>query len=704
MRRSLLLLVLPLVLLACPHGGGGGAADGGGPDGGDPPATRHYAFRALGGVSMGAIGTSLLGSTHPDDFDALGMLGGPFDAAYMLGYIERQHLGGFCPYDDLVAILDAHLGDPDVLNDPATTADCAVHLPATEPFEHPQSFNDWWFDDNGGTFDRSAYLDLFTDLSLALGNPGSFNDASPFEPQGVDGAWTCANPVVVPGTDAGGTQPIYNAEYNPEGRFDVITFCDGEEPIVVCEKTGVAVDFCSGETPDTWCGADGPAVTPSKDTLKQKWPDTYYAEKGRYDPCRPHTRPLRLALAVDLDGDGERDYGEPVLVNGHERFDDVGTDGCASPDEDGLGGCAPGGAGPWDPTSNPDPNGDDYRWDGNPTGTEGDWIREEGEAFGDDGLDGVPATGDFGEGNGTFDLSPNARNYFDHDLRTNLRGWTDAQLDATSIWAEGGIRDIFNFGVNASEVWGGAAARDPAAAWYQGFDALPGVPATGFDFAQVDYEALPRHALLLYGDPDATDQEWRSGDGAHVGTTGQALNRFLAFFGWLSAQWPDGDYTPVSYSFQDLEHVGSFYSDALGSHRMYTVVLPPGYDDPANADRTYPAVYFLHGYGMDPSSMGGVSIILNGYMAEGLLQKMILVYADGRCCFVDDAGNRDCDEPAGKSFGPEWHRECVKGSFYVNRSGYAPGDDTPYGDSILDLMDFVDANFRTKAPADLPVE
>ena len=32
-----------------------------------------------------------------------------------------------------------------------------------------------------------------------------------------------------------------------------------------------------------------------------------------------------IILAVDFNGNGRRDYGEPVINNGHERFDDVGA-------------------------------------------------------------------------------------------------------------------------------------------------------------------------------------------------------------------------------------------------------------------------------------------------------------------------------------------------------------------------------------------
>jgi hypothetical protein len=41
-------------------------------------------------------------------------------------------------------------------------------------------------------------------------------------------------------------------------------------------------------------------------------------------------------------------------------------------------------------------------------------------------------------------------------------------------------------------------------------------------------------------------------------------------------------------------------------------------------------------------------------------------------------------------------RECARGSFYLDRPGAA------YGQAVFELMDVVDANFRTLSPADGP--
>src|SRR4051812_21452534 len=37
-----------------------------------------------------------------------------------------------------------------------------------------------------------------------------------------------------------------------------------------------------------------------------------------------------------------------------------------------------------------------------------------------------------------------------------------------------------------------------------------------------------------------------------------------------------------------------------GQETDYLLYLPPGYDDPANAARRYPVIYWLHGYSVEP--------------------------------------------------------------------------------------------------------
>src|SRR5688572_21932673 len=59
-----------------------------------------------------------------------------------------------------------------------------------------------------------------------------------------------------------------------------------------------------------------------------------------------------------------------------------------------------------------------------------------------------------------------------------------------------------------------------------------------------------------------------------------------ASFKWVNP-FPKGKYPGL--------HHGTFHSAANNVDVGYCIYLPPGYDDPANKDRRYPVVYWLHG-------------------------------------------------------------------------------------------------------------
>src|SRR5262249_13946665 len=60
------------------------------------PRMRHYKVRAVGGISMGAMGSSWIGFDHPELFDAVAPLGGPTDYRNQIEYFGRYKFGGFC--------------------------------------------------------------------------------------------------------------------------------------------------------------------------------------------------------------------------------------------------------------------------------------------------------------------------------------------------------------------------------------------------------------------------------------------------------------------------------------------------------------------------------------------------------------------------------------------------------------------------------
>ncbi|HWV38609.1 MAG TPA: hypothetical protein VN033_09035 [Vulgatibacter sp.] len=650
------------------------------------------------------MGATFLGAERPERFDAIGALGGPLDAGWFLSYMERQHLGGFCSLAELEAILAANPTRPEVLDDPAALP-CMEFGPSRLEVSTPerrQGFDRWVYTSNGGSFDRDAYLDLFEDLARAFGNPLSRSDASPFFAPGLDadilarGEELCDDPIVLRG--------VRDAVYNPEGRHPVISFCDGEEPVWFCEGSGRAVDACAEPDPQAACAGEGGAA---RATPKLR-PELHRVGAGAYDPCSPHRRPVPFALAVDVNANGRRDFGEPILIQSHEPFLDVGADGCPNEREDGGGGCVA------DPAESPfargvaDPNGDAWHWRDRPRGTEGNLSWDPGEPFDDVGLDGIAGTGDHGEGDGLHSEAPGRRRLRALDGRSRIQeAWTDAARARMAFFADGGIRDLFNFDLSAAIVFGELAFGDPAAAAFLGVSTLPGSPPTDADLAplQLPRGSLPRKALFLYGNADADPQQILAGDGDHAGTPRQVMNRLQLFFRWVSDLWPELPDPPADRSsFWTRDSSRTFVSEALGGiERDFAVVLPPGYDDPANADVRYPVLYLLHGYGMRAAGPGGFHeqlLLLDGHMASGSIRKAIVVFPSGSCCYRRaSTGERVCTETlpdgAPSSKDPDLVRMCRSGTFFVDAVGTGAGDDLAYGASFFELMDVVDETFRT---------
>ena len=225
---------------------------------------------------------------------------------------------------------------------------------------------------------------------------------------------------------------------------------------------------------------------------------------------------------------------------------------------------------------------------------------------------------------------------------------------------------------------------------YDGFSILDGGESElGFDFLDIQWPDFPKHGYLRYGNPDASAAEIMNGDGRHVGTANQIIYRVQTAFGWINQRWPDGDLDDTFDGGQILKDL-SFVSPTTGRTNPFGIFLPPGYNKPENANKRYPVVYFLHGYGQEPrdlvdlSSVFALNMLANNPI-ESRFQKYIIVYVDGRCRPTRDGTPVD-----------QTGDLCERGTFYM---------DSPLGGlarmetNLLDLMAYVDANYRTKAPS-----
>ncbi|MCB9729683.1 MAG: hypothetical protein H6744_05265 [Deltaproteobacteria bacterium] len=646
----------------------------------DAGPTRDWRYRAIGGISMGAMAANIA-LRNPEVFDMVGALGGYIDLPYLVTTGLRLQLAGFCPLETLeshVEALDDIDADPPIF--------CGPVAPKEE-LEASQDFNHLHFDTNGATFDREFYLRVFQSLTMAFGNfTAEPTGESPYLPTGLDLEWLAQGSAKdrCDGTKKLPKELSYNAEYNPDAAYAVVPVCDSK---------------------------------------KQALPGLGGAD---FDPTVPHTFPTDILLAVDINGNGVRDYGEPLFLNAFERYEDVGADGCRSAREDGAGGCLAEGAP--DATA-ADPNGDDFHWWQNPEGTEGDSWREDGEPYGDLGLDGVAATSDPGEGNGQWDVTTAFARAREFDARTLARELPIEQLDAMDFYFDAGIRDPLHAAVGTRHVVGVIEERLGGVELRQGIvdrpnALLPSVTEgeifTDLFEQDLSAAALGRHVYVEYGDPDATPEQIAAGDGGHVGTNFDALARLVTFIAVAASRFPDPDLSPGGNFPPSAWH--HYYSEALGARRGYVIGLPPGYTEAENAAHRYPTLYFLHGLGQDAADLSPATFATATFMKNGDMPKVIVVFPDGACCDVHVPtgrrecacrkaanGMRECVDPQCK--GPEetcevraipsseLTEECNGGSLFfdlvTNRWG-EPRSDLGYGSSVLEVVQEVDKHFRTR--------
>ena len=650
-----------------------------GGDIGAPNRARAFSHRAIGGVSMGAAGARIA-LQHPELFDVGGAMGGYISLQYMVSTGLRLHLGGFCPLEALEANITG-------INDPfATPATFCGPGETLYELEFSQDFNHLHHDTHGADFNREFYIDVFRALSLGFGNFTTESPStSPYLPLGVSPEWysetssqaRCDSPPPIPQSMA------YNAEYNPTGAYSVIPVCDSDNRVT--EGLG---------------GAD-------------------------YDPNVEHKLPTDILLSVDLNGNGRRDYGEPIFLNASERYEDVGNDGCGNEREDGNGGCLAAALTDVDG----DPNGDDYHWRKNASGTERNDRWDPGEPYLDYGFDGVPDTLDAGEGNGTYDLSQAMHRAAASDAQALISELTDEELASLDLYFDSGIRDPLHAAVSTRHAVGRLATRTDDWGYFQGIadrvtalysdTKIEEVVNVLGDADRFAAETIGKHVYVEYGDPDASQAALDAGDGGHLGTIEEVLARMLTFYAFALHRLPDPD-TSLGGSF-NAPVSKSYYSTLFQARRNYTVVVPPGYD--ANPEKRYPVLYVLHGLGQAPDEFADIAIVTSGMMASGLLPKAIQVYVDGTCCraYKNDHNQRECAcsgridgvrqcvDPT--CTGPhescdireipdsELTSECVRASLYLdlltNRWGETR-DDMQYGSTIIELVEHIDATYRTR--------
>jgi len=689
-------------------------------DAGERTYTRRLTHRAVIGVSMGGMGSSMFGLRHHDKFDVVAPLGGPATWSWLIHYIEQNHLGGFRPIAPGTLLADIPQtraacdttseceADEQCLGKTETqSGKCTLMNAPTDPYEHTQVFNNWWAEyprtGTGGSFPREEYSQIFRDLALLMGNPNGDN----LSPGGEN------LPPGVPPTDASvlGDHPGNECQVwvdpldgpDKETQEEIANSCPAER----CANTLTLADYFDDEfNPD----GSFPVITVCDGTPTSEdqtpWANAWHAEG-------PNDYPLEVGLAVDYNGNGVRDELEPIIKSGHEPWTDAGPDGELSVEESGfqLG-------------INEDPSGDDYQLQYNPGGTERDYRYQIGEPFDDFGMDGVDGTlqqpnngwsqagqgYDVGEGDSEFSASRGLKRMWNYDPAAILRGEVydlpggpldQAALDRVDVWTDGGTRDLFNFHVSAQTLIGGMVARGRDTAYYTGFSEMPGYDPLlpdSFTPALMPWEDVPGSVMMRYGEIDPSAADVENGSGQHVGTVNEITSRLQTGLYFIGRRWPEPELRTVVKVSNDNPAPGmdvcqidgscTFdFTDSRGRTGPVTVNFPPGYAHAEQQDRRYPVIFMLHGYGQTPEDLGAAIIFINNWMNNpgdsmtSRMPKSLLVYVDGRCR-TDENGKA----------------ECIRGNFFTDsaREGGMMAESW-----WLELMEEIDTRYRTLGPSEI---
>lgn len=485
--------------------------------------------------------------------------------------------------------------------------------------------------DTISSFSRSGYMEILQDIFLVAGNSGIFNPQNSYWPLGVRSDDPASIARARSCTDPHTLSNFYDYEYNnPDAPF-----CAGYPGAVSPNTTGLWPVI-------TYCESKG--VT----ELPYVYPDPAHAD-----------RPTEIGMAVDCNGNRHRDVGEPIIRQQYEPWRDTGDDGLYSADEPG-----------YDPARNPDPNGDDYHAFDNSGGTEHNAVYDRGEPYIDGGLDGIVGASnlidDPWEGNGQFDLNPNMQRTLTLSPRQCVRLFGP---QGRRFYLDAGVKDSFRFDEGARRFVAELRTLGSPTTFVPDFNQLGANWGADGTPNRLDLSQLTTPNLYVeYGDRQLTYAQAvaRGGDGGHIGTAGQVLERVLIamqFVGHLYAPYV----APATYYDAPTATTLIYHSEILGADREIGITFPPGY---GREGRKYPVLYFLHGHGMDPGDFEAAGALFVLQMAQGIVPPMLLVFPDGR-------GVRRS-----------------QGSFFVNHADTSGQDALNYADSMLhEIMPFVESNY-----------
>ena len=290
---------------------------------------------------------------------------------------------------------------------------------------------------------------------------------------------------------------------------------------------------------------------------------------------------IEVLLALDQNGNGKRDAGEPILRQFHEPFSDTNGNGMFDP----------------------------------------------GETYSDVGLDGVAATGDHGEGDGGFTFNPHRENYMAQDPITHVKNMPLETLQDLNLYLDAGTEDEFEFNIHAENFVQTLQGRGLEVEIEDGFPK---------DFPQISHFYQKRAYVRYEGGHVGFNKENidLNFEKVEQGVKGAILvaDRFATLFSFVSDHFPDGKYGTDPYELHKYPSkmaVTSFHSPSLNRRMSYGIYLPPGYK--RSKSNYYPVLYLLGGYNMSITGMTNswIRSALDSLILRHEIQKMIIVIPDG---------------------------------------------------------------------------
>ena len=288
------------------------------------------------------------------------------------------------------------------------------------------------------------------------------------------------------------------------------------------------------------------------------------------------------ALA-DTNGDGVYDIGDGIVVNLHEPFVDANANRVFEP--------------------------------------------LLGETYQDVGLDGVAASSDRGEGNGTFDRDPDVDKWLSQDPRTRLENRSASQIRRQRIYMDVGDEDELGFARQYTNLVNVLSGKGITVAVFSDFRGnCAEIPDVDDPYTLVVYDG----GHVGFEGSDSIVEDLRDGDICGPATVWQRLLHLLVAMDaafpnpdrGLGGLRPTGDTSTI-----DIASPALAVSGGPAPMRRVVVYRPPAFFN--SDDRKFPILYFLGGHGQDPEDYERVGLLLDFLIAADVLQNMYVAFLPG---------------------------------------------------------------------------